>query len=269
MNIKLVATDLDDTLLRDDLTISPRVIETVRKAKAQGVIVTFATGRMPASTRPYAEQLGIDVPIITYNGAMVQEAISQEVLLRKVIPLELAHDIISYLLKDEVIFHMYLRDQIFVPKMNKWSEEYAQRVNVPVEEGNLLQLLEKEEEGIEKLILFDEPESLTKWANIVRDRFPDQFHLTSSKPYFLELMHPEVNKGRTLLSFAADMGIKSEEVMAIGDGLNDLEMISSVGLGVAVANAREEVKAVAKFITTSNEEDGVAEAIEKYVLRSS
>lgn len=267
MSIKLVATDLDDTLLRDDLTISPRVIETVRKAREQGVIVTFATGRMPASSRPYAQELGIDVPIITYNGAMIQEAISRKVLLRKVIPVSMAHNIISFLSEEEVHFHMYLKDQVFVPKMNKWSEEYARKTRVPVEEGDLSQLLQGEGEGVEKLILFDEPEVLAKWANIIRDRFPEQFHLTSSKPYFLELMHPEVNKGRTLLSFAEGMGIKPEEVMAIGDGLNDLEMISSVGLGVAVANAREEVKAAAKVITTSNEEDGVAEAIERYVLK--
>ncbi len=267
MSIKLVATDLDDTLLRNDLTISPRVTEAVRKAKEQGVTVTFATGRMPASTRPYARELGIDVPIITYNGAMIQEAISKKVLLRKVIPVALAHNIISFLSEGIVHFHMYLKDQVFVPKMNKWSEEYARKTRVPVEEGDLFQLLQEEGEGIEKIILFDEPEILAKWSNTIREKFPEQLHLTSSKPYFLELMHPEVNKGSTLLSFAAGMGIKPEEVMAIGDGLNDLEMIRSVGLGVAVANAHEEVKAVAKVITTSNEEDGVAEAIERYVLK--
>lgn len=266
MSIKLVATDLDDTLLRDDLTISQRVIEAIRQAREQGVYVTFATGRMPASARPYAEQLGLDVPIITYNGAMIQESISRKILYRKVIPVDLARKLVEFLLDQGVHLHMYREDHVYVQKMNDLSKAYAQKTRVPVEEADLREMLKKENDGVEKIIVFGPPEELKFWQEKIQEKFPNKLHLTSSKPYFLEMNHPEVNKGNTLLTFAQGLGIKQEEIMAIGDSLNDIEMIRCAGLGVAMENARQEVKEAAKVVTTSNEEDGVALAIEKYVL---
>ncbi|MGE4273063.1 MAG: Cof-type HAD-IIB family hydrolase [Desulfitobacterium sp.] len=266
MSIKLVATDLDDTLLRDDLTLSQRVMAAIRQAKEQGVYVTFATGRMPVSARPYAEQLGLDVPIITYNGAMIQEAISRKILYRKVISVEVAREVIRFLLSEELYLHMYRGDRVFVQKTNEWSEAYGQKTGVQVEEADLLEILQEEKEGVEKIIIFAHPDELKIWREKLRVMFPKMLHLTSSKPYFLELNHPEVNKGNTLLNFAKGLGIKPEEVMAIGDSLNDLEMIRYAGLGVAMENAHQDVKDVAKVITSSNEEDGVAKAIEDYVL---
>ncbi|WP_019851468.1 Cof-type HAD-IIB family hydrolase [Desulfitobacterium sp. PCE1] len=266
MNIKLVATDLDDTLLRDDLTLSERVIEAIRQAREQGVYVTFATGRMPASARLYAEQLGLDVPIITYNGAMIQEAISRKILYRKVIPVALAREVIGFLLREKVHFHMYREDRVFVQEMNEWSQAYGQKIRVTVEEADLMTILEEEKEGVEKIIAFGSPEELAELRQKLCRELPDRLHLTSSKPYFLEMNHQEVNKGNTLLTFAEGLGIKREEVMAIGDSLNDMEMIRCAGLGVAMANALQEVKDAADVVTASNEEDGVAKAIEEYVL---
>lgn len=266
MTIRLVATDLDDTLLRDDWTLSERVIQAIRKAREQGVHVTFATGRMPASTRPYVEQLGLDVPIITYNGAMIQEAMSGEVLYRKVIPVETAREVVSWLLNQEVHLHLYQKDQVFVHKMNDWSRGYARATRVPVGETDLIKLLEQEDEGIEKIILFGENKELEAWGKKIHERFTGKVHITSSKPHFLELIHPEVNKGVALMALAKRLGINQEDVMAIGDGLNDIEMIRYAGLGVAIGNARQEVKEAADVVTTSNQEDGVAQAIAKYVL---
>lgn len=266
MKIKLVATDLDDTLLRDDLTLSERVVEAIRQARGQGVYVTFATGRMPVSARPYAEQLGLDVPIITYNGAMIQEAISREILYRKVIPVALAREVVGFLLGEGAHLHMYRKDRVFVQKMNEWSRSYGQKTKVTVEEADLITILEDEKEGVEKIIVFGPPEELADWRQKLGQRLPGRLHLTSSKSYFLEMGHPEVNKGNTLLTFAQGLGIKPEEVMAIGDSLNDLEMIRCAGLGVAMGNALQEVKDAADVVTASNEEDGVAKAIEEYVL---
>lgn len=266
VSIRLVATDLDDTLLRDDRTLSERVIKTIRKAREQGVQVTFATGRMTASTRPYVEQLGIDVPIITYNGAMIQEAISGEVLFRKVIPVVTAREIVSWLLNRKVHLHVYRKDQVYTEQLNDWSQEYARVTRVPVEVTNLEELLKQEDEGIEKIILFGESKGLEIWREKILEKFSGKVHLTRSKPHFLELIHPEINKGVALLALAKRLGINRDEVMAIGDNFNDIEMIRSAGLGVAIGNARQEVKDAADVITTSNQEDGVAQAIEKYVL---
>lgn len=266
MTIRLVATDLDDTLLRDDWTVSERVIEAIRKSREQGVHFTFATGRMPASTRPYVEQMGIDVPIITYNGAMIQEAMSGEVIYRKVIPVKTSREIVTWLLGLGVHIHIYRRDEVFVHKMNDWSAAYARATRVPVAEADLINLLEQELEGIEKIVLFGESKDLEVLREEVLHHYQGKVHLTRSKPHFLELIHPQVNKGVALKALAERLGVESEQVMAIGDNLNDIEMIQYAGLGVAIGNARQEVKEAANIVTGSNQEDGVAQAIEKYVL---
>lgn len=268
MSIRLVAMDMDDTILRDDWTISERVVKAVQQAQKQGVHVTFATGRMPASTRPYVEQLGLDVPLITYNGAMIQEVLSGEVLYRSVIPVETARDIVHWLLPQDIHFHIYIKDQVFVEKMNDWSRGYARATGVPVEETNLTELLAKEQEGIEKILLFGEPEGLEDWAQKIRLKYEGKVRSTKSKPHFLELIHPSVSKGVALAALAKRLGVKQEDVMAVGDSLNDIEMIRYAGLGVAMGNARREVKEIADVVTASNQEDGVAQAIEKYVLQS-
>lgn len=259
--------DLDDTLLRNDWTVSERVVEAVRKAREQGVHVTFATGRMPASTRPYVEQLGIDVPIITYNGAMIQEVLSREILYRKVIPAETSLEVVSWLLSQGLHVHVYRKDVVYVHMMNAWSKAYAQATRVPVVEEDLIALLKKEKEGVEKILFFGEGKDLLSWGERILERFRGNVHLTRSKPHFLEIIHPEVNKGVALTALAERLGIIPEEIMAIGDNLNDLEMIRYAGLGVAIGNAQQEVKEAADVVTASNQEDGVAQAIETYVLK--
>lgn len=266
MTIRLVATDLDDTLLREDHTISERTVETIRKAREQGIYFTFATGRMPASTRPYAQQLGIDVPIITYNGAMIQEALSEEVLYRRVIPVATAREILRWLLRNELRIQVYRRDKLYVHTMNDWTREYVKALRVSYEEVNLLEFIEQEEEGVEKILFFGESDDLKVWGEKFLDCFRGKVHLTRSKSHFLEMIHPEVNKGVALAALAERFGIKREEIMAIGDNLNDIEMIRYAGLGVAIGNARQELKEVADVVTVPNQEDGVAQVIEKYVL---
>lgn len=264
--IRLMATDMDDTLLRDDWTISERTVKAIQQARKQGVYVTIATGRMPASVRPYAKQLGIEVPVITYNGAMVQEVLSEKVLYRKVIPIETVLNIINWLIPRDIHFQIYFKDQIFVEKMNDWSREYERATRVPVVETNLCELLTHEKEGVEKILLFGEPEILQGWEEKIHLRYEGQVRTTKSKAHFLELIHPEVNKGAALSSLAERLGIKQKEVLAVGDSLNDLEMIQYAGIGVAMGNGRQEVKEAANVVTSSNQEDGVAQAIEKYVL---
>ncbi|WP_006716889.1 Cof-type HAD-IIB family hydrolase [Desulfitobacterium metallireducens] len=266
-NIRLIAMDMDDTLLREDWTISERTVQAIRQAQGKGVYVTIATGRMPASVRPYAQQLELDVPVITYNGAMVQEALSEKVLYRKVIPIETAQNIINWLLLKEVHFQVYLKDQVFVEEMNEWSRSYERATRVPIIETNLQERLALEKEGVEKILLFGEPEILKGWDDKFNLQYEGKIRTTKSKPNFLELIHSEVSKGVALSSLAKRLGVKQEEVLAVGDSLNDLEMIQYAGMGVAMGNARQEVKEVANVVTSTNQEDGVAKAIERYVLK--
>ena len=267
MTIRLVAMDLDDTLLRDNCTISPRVLEAIQKAQAQGIVVTIATGRMTISTRPYAEQLRVDVPIITYHGAMIQQVLSGEILFRCVIPSALAAEIVDYVAKQGIYGQVYLKDRVVASELNEWSREYAKIASVQVEEADLSVLLAQEPEGVEKILFIAEEPVLDQLAPMLKQYYGEKIHITKSKPHFLEITDCSVNKGVALDALAKHLGIAQEEVMAIGDSFNDLEMIQYAGTGVAMGNARLEIKEQADIVTVSNEEDGVAEAIERYVLR--
>lgn len=264
--IRLIAMDMDDTLLRDDWTISERTIEAIRRAREQGVYVTIATGRMPAAIRSYAQQLEIDIPAITYNGAMVQEIVSEKVLYRKIIPIEAARNIIDWLLQHDIHFHVYIRDRVYTGKMNDWSRKYERVTRVPITITNIAECLANEKEGVEKILLFGKQEVLQGWNKKILQRYEGQVRTTVSKSDFLELIHPTVNKGAALSALAERLGVKREEVLAVGDSLNDMEMIRYAGIGAAMGNARRELKDAADVVTATNQEDGVAQVIEKYVL---
>lgn len=268
MTIRLVAMDLDDTLLRDDWTISPRVVTAIQKAQAQGVKMTIATGRMSISARPYAEQLGLDVPVITYHGAMIQHALSGDIIFRCVIPSALATEIVQDVAGRGVYAQIYLKDRVITPKHNDWAREYERISRVRIEEGDLSVVLSQEPEGVEKILLMAEEADLDQLAPLLRQRYGEKVHITKSKPCFLEMTDCSVNKGVALAALAELLGIAQEDVMAIGDSFNDLEMIQYAGLGVAMGNARSEIKEQADIVTVTNEEDGVAEALERYVLAS-
>jgi len=264
--IRLVAMDLDDTLLKDDWTISPRVVKAIQKAQAQGVKMTIATGRMSISARPYAEQLGLDVPVITYHGAMVQQVLSGDILFRRVIPSAVAAEIVRYVLERGVYIQVYLKNRVVAAELNEWSQDYERIASVTVEKGDLSALLGQEPEGVEKILMMADEANLDQLAPLLKQHYGDKVHITKSKPYYLEMTDCSVNKGVALAALAERLGIAQAEVMAIGDSFNDLEMIKYAGLGVAMGNARSEIKEQADIITATNEEDGVAEAIERYVL---
>lgn len=267
MTIRLVAMDLDDTLLRDDWTISPRVRKAIQKAQAQGVKMTIATGRMPISARPYAEQLGLDVPVITYHGAMIQQVLSGDILFRRVIPSALAKEIVHDVAGRGFYVQVYLKDRVITQEINDCSREYALIASVHIEEADLSILISQEPEGVEKILLIGEEAALDQLAPLLEKCYGEKVHITKSKPRFLEITDGSVNKGVALAALAKYFGIDQSEVMAIGDSFNDLEMIHYAGFGVAMGNARPEVQEQADIITASNEEDGVAEAIERYVLQ--
>lgn len=267
MAIGLVAMDLDDTLLRDNLTISPRVVKAIQKAQEKGVKTTIATGRMPISARPYAEQLGLDVPVITYNGAMIQQVLSGEILFRRVIPSALAAEIVQDVAQRGFYVQVYLQNRVIASQLNKRSQQYARTASVRIEEADLSILLSQEPEGVEKILLIAEENELNQLTPLLAQRYGEMVHLTKSKPIFLEMTDSKVNKGVALAALAKKFGVAQKDVMAIGDSFNDLEMIKYAGLGVAMGNARKEIKEQANIVTSTNEEDGVAEAIERYVLQ--
>jgi len=264
MPIKLVAVDLDDTLLNSKIAIGPRSLVAIREAMAQGVVVTIATGRMYRSTLPFARQLELDVPLITYNGALVKASLSGTTYLHRPLDLAVAREVLA-LFKDRG-WHIqaFVDDVLYVAEINDKVLSYQRVAKVePVVIGKDLYRLTAPPT---KLLAIADPAEIKAIYKEVHATFGDRLFLTASKRYFLEMINPDVNKGKALAFLAAQLGIKREEVMAVGDSYNDLEMIEYAGLGVAMGNAPDEVKARAKAVTCSNDEDGVAEAIWRYVL---
>lgn len=268
--IKLVAIDLDDTLLRDDLTISEYSQEVIQKVREAGVAVTLATGRMFPSALPYAEQLGFEVPLITYQGALVKNAFSGEIIYNCPLQREAACLVIEYGRQRNLHINYYLDDKLYVERITPQGEHYERHVGVPFTKvDDLEELLTA---GLPyKLLLIDDEEKLPDHTLQLRELFASKrldVYLAKSKPTYLEVNHPLATKGEALKKLAAYLGVSREEIMACGDSFNDLDMLEYAEIGVAVANAYPEVSARARYITASNNDEGVAQALVKFVLEN-
>ncbi|MEW5953185.1 MAG: Cof-type HAD-IIB family hydrolase [Bacillota bacterium] len=264
---KLLAVDLDDTLLNRQLEVSPGNREALRQAGEAGVKVILATGRMYRAALPYARQLDIAGPLITYMGALVRHAGTGQTLFHRPAPLDLALEIIGRVKKYGYHINVYLDDELFVARHTPEGERYAALSGVrPKVVGDLAAFLRGRGEDPTKVLVIEQESLLDSLAEEMRPVFGHLLHITKSKPYFLEFSHPLANKGHALEAVVRGCGLEREQVIAVGDAYNDLEMIDYAGLGVAVANAREEIRARADFVTLSNEEDGVAAVIHKFIL---
>ncbi|HHV34109.1 MAG TPA: HAD family phosphatase [Syntrophomonadaceae bacterium] len=267
-NIKLVAIDLDDTLLRDDLTISQFSRDTLQQVQEAGVTVTLATGRMLPSARPYAEQLGFDVPLITYQGALVKNVFSGEVLYNCPLSQEVASMVIQYGRRRKVHVNLYVEDKLFVERVTEAGEHYERLAGVPFTRVDDLEELLENDLPYKMLLIDDEQvidQELEELQGVLSEAGLEAY-LTKSKPTYLEVNHPRATKGTALKKLAEWMGISREQVVAFGDSYNDLKMLEYAGYGFAVANAYPEVCARARYTTASNNEDGVALALQELVL---
>ena len=245
MAIKLIAIDMDGTLLLPDHTISPAVKAAIAAARERGVNVVLTTGRPYAGVHSYLKELHMEQPgdyCITYNGALVQKAGDGSTVAQTA----LSYDDYRFLeqLSREVGSHFHALDRNTLYTAEKMDPE--------------IQLL--------KVMMIDEPAILDQAIARIPAEVKEKYTVLKSAPYFLEILDKRVNKGTGVKSLADALGIKPEEIMAIGDQENDIAMIEFAGVGVAMDNAIPAVKEAANFITKSNLEDGVAFAIEKYVL---
>lgn len=261
MDIKLIAIDLDGTLLNNDLVISKRAVRAIKEAENRGVKVTLCTGRMYASAYPYAQQLGINVPLITYNGALVKNSFDEEIIYKRNLPLADAKYVVEICRECDCQLNVYFEDKLYVEKNDYWAQKYASRVNVPIYQVD--DLIEFLKAPPIKLLAMGEEDVL----QIIRGRLSErELYITRSQPHFLEVLNVEATKGRGLDAVAKKLAIGRENVMAIGDNENDIEMFKYAGFSVAMANAEDNIKIHVDYVTTNNDDDGVAEAIEKLIL---
>ncbi|TEB10110.1 Cof-type HAD-IIB family hydrolase [Pelotomaculum propionicicum] len=261
---KLVAVDLDDTLLAEDLSITGRVKEAVKAVRAKGVHITVSTGRMYRSAARIAGELGIEIPLITYQGALVKNSLSGEVLVYRPLPLDCARELIARVHQLGYPINGYLDDRLLVERETPESRRYVSISGVQAEVvGDLLHYLDRDPTKI--LAIAKEP-LIDQLAAELIPLYRGRAHISKSKPHFLEFSHTQATKGQALAFLADYFGVQREEVMALGDSYNDLDMLEYAGLGVVVANARDEIKEKADYVTSASYGDGVVEALEKFVL---
>lgn len=270
MSIKLIAIDMDGTLLLPDHTISPAVKEAIAAARERGVNVVLTTGRPYAGVENYLRELHMNQPgdyCITYNGALVQKAADGSAVAQT----PLSYDDYRYLeqLSREVGSHFHALDRTTLYTANRDISRYTVHESFVATIPLVFCEAEKMDPNMTflKVMMIDEPDILDKAITRIPQEVKEKYTVLKSAPYFLEILDKRVTKGTGVKSLAEALNIKPEEVMAIGDQENDIAMLEYAGVGVAMENAIGSVKEVANFVTKTNLDDGVAYAIEKFVLR--
>lgn len=269
MKYRLIAIDLDGTLLDGDSKISPRNKQAVREAAKRGVMITVATGRMFRTSIPYVRELNLNVdwPMINYHGALIKTTESRETLHYQPLENRLAVAIAEYAESNGYHVNAFIDDRLYVEEENEFSRYYQSIADVDLEAvGKLTLFLKKRGEDPAKLTVINWDGRISGIETVLKTDFGDKIAALQSLPYFLEITDRRATKGQALQWLAQRNGIRPEEIIAFGDSFNDLDMIEYAGLGVAMANARPEVQRVADLIAFANTEDGVARVIEEYVL---
>lgn len=272
--IKMIGLDLDGTLLTDRKEFTDRSKRALRTAIDSGIVVLIATGRpltgIPEEIRNFP---GMRYAL-TSNGAKVMDVWENRVVDEHLLSAKLAEKALEICGKYDTLQEVYYDGVSYAPadkrdmipryhkNPNMW--EYMRKTRTWVED--IFRMVRESDRGLDKIqMLFADMEERTKaWQELSE---VEGLELVGSLGYNIEINAAGVNKGSGLVSLGRLLGIRREEIMACGDGDNDLLMLKEVGFGVAMANAEEEVKKAADYITLSNEEDGVADAIEKFALR--
>lgn len=264
---KLIALDMDGTLLREDKTISEGTKIAIEKAKKKGVKIVLASGRPTEGIRSYLEELDLlsgEDFVVSYNGAVVQNTKTKEIINRTVLSGADLHELYELSKELGVNIHAFSKEGCITPELTKYSILEGDINNIPVITVDYKDVAKEEE--IIKIMMVEEPEILQKAIDSLPKEIYEKYTVVRSAPFFLEFLNKKVNKGTGVEALANSLGIKQEEVICMGDAGNDEHMIRYAGLGVAMGNAFEEIKEMADFITKSNDEDGVAYVINKFVL---
>ena len=264
--IRLVAMDMDGTLLNSDKEVTPATRQAIEQAKARGVQVTFATGRMVSAGVYYARQLGIDVPMINYNGALITD-LNRRIWRSCPLDVAAATKVLQIAARHDVYAKAYVRDVLYCDRGWEKSKDFARRFRVAAELVEDVVRIPAKVGPPSMIVIIEEPEVLAVVESSLREELGQAIGITRSRADSLEIIHPQASKGRALLWLARQMGIDPEEILAIGDSHNDLDLLKVAGVAVAMGNAEQVVKDRADFITADCDGDGVAVALGKYVLK--
>lgn len=263
MKVTAIVSDLDDTLLNDDVALSDLTLQTLREAKRRGIRIIPASGRALSSMRKFVNQIGAGDPYIACNGAQLVGA-DHAPLETLVLPCATAREILAFLEERGFYVQLYQGEHFYYARECERSRAYAKisgMEGVPV--GDLSAFLTFD---TPKMLSIHTPEAVAAAYAEAVERFAGRAVFSISKPIYLEAQPPHATKGEGLKRLAERIGLDLATTVAFGDSLNDLAMLQTAGIGVAMGNARPEVKAAARYVCDTNDRDGVARFIREHVL---
>lgn len=260
MSIKMIVTDIDDTLLTSDHMISEKTKRALLDAQDQGIRVVLASGRPVPAMTAFAEELGLDrygSYLISYNGAVIWDCANGTTVFEQKLSNETLVKLYEISERENVYIHTYSDTSIITDEVCEHTEFESRLTGMPIETVD--DFTGTVQGDVIKAMLLDDPTRLREVHDTLADWAKERVSMTISKPFFLEFMHKDVDKGATLHRLAAMLGIDKDEIVAFGDSYNDMTMLEYAGTGVAMGNAKEDVKRIADCVTSGNDADGIAE----------
>lgn len=269
---KMIVLDLDGTLTNRNKEITPKTKETLMKAQEQGKIVVLASGRPTYGVMPLAEELHLEDYggyILSFNGGIIMNCKTKEVVFSRQIPAESNGKIIDLAQEHNVSILTYENRTLLT---NRPEDQYVQlesRINtLKIIPMTIEELKAHVTFSVPKFLMTDDGDYLAMVEPKVKAALGKNFSVYRSDPFFLEILPKGIDKAQSLERLLAVIGVKREEMIACGDGFNDLSMIEYAGLGVAMENAVRPVRNAADYVTLSNNDDGVAHVVEKFFLQN-
>ena len=263
-HMKLVVADLDGTLVHKKV-VSDASIKTIKQLKEQGFLFTIATGRHMDATREIAQLLEVDLPVICGNGAIIYDFDQDQILHQELLSDDILNQIIDLCFKNQLNFLMYTTKHVVTTKQAATMiHEKIGKFDIHIIEEN--EIKNYFQIGVFKILVIDEDiEKLRKLKNQLSSY--QDISMVQSQPFFLDIGHRLSNKGRAISKLVDILNIDIKDVLAIGDQENDIDMIKTAGIGVAMGDSHLELKRVADDITETYQNDGFTQAINKHVFK--
>lgn len=262
MRYRLVALDLDGTLLNNVNSISEYTFEILKELDGKGIKIVIATGRSYSSLKPKIHKLKLEHPVICYNGAMIRDGKNDEILYNSTLPNDITKDLIDISRRESLHFQGFIDGEFYYEKKSKHSKYYQELSGLEGQETNFDCI---DNPVFTKAMFISEPHNLFKIENELRRRFSDRAYIAFSKPNFLEIMNITASKSKALDRLVKKYGFEPEDVIAFGDGLNDEDMLSYAGKGIVMKNGHESLRSKFENTEYSNNEDGVARYLKKLI----
>ncbi|WP_319370890.1 Cof-type HAD-IIB family hydrolase [uncultured Ilyobacter sp.] len=258
--IRLVAIDLDGTLLNSHHEVSLKNAEVLRKLEKAGIQVVITTGRAYEAMTKFYREIGLSGEVICYNGSVVYDK-EHNIVWKNILDHETGLELVKIGEKYGIYHHGFIDNKWVVPEMSDMAVKYKERTGLT---ETLVDFHHLEDVAFTKMMYIGENEMLMDIYNVLDDKFGDQLYKAFSNPMFLEIMHRNSSKANALSYLLEQKGLTTENLLAIGDGYNDFEMLSMAGIGVVMENAPMELKKHFTYKALSNDEDGVGKFLENF-----